>query len=393
MAAKKHKDRAHALLSASGAHRWLECTPSALLEEKFKADDEGTVYSLEGTFAHELGELEILQALEMISTKEYQDRKAEKLAHEFFNDEMEEEVDKYVQEVLNIIDEARKIDRYLHISIEDRFDLGAFIPEGFGSNDVAVIAGPRLIIGDLKFGKGVRVSAEDNPQLRLYALGALHKYGFLYEIEEVEMIIFQPRLNNVSRATLTPAELLTWAEEVVKPKAALAFAGEGELNPGDHCRFCKVGPRCRALAEKNLELLKYQFEEPKLLTDAQLLDAYDKSAALISWANLIQKYVLGQALEGVNWPGYKLVEGRANRKITDEEKAAEALKAAGFTEAQIQNTKLKGLTDLTKLLGKTEFEAVLGPFVVKPKGTPTLAEESDPRPAINNLDSLKNEFD
>ena len=385
MTAGEHSQRAHALLSASGAYRWMACTPSARLEEKFPEDKEASVYALEGTFAHELSELEIRKLLDREASGFelfYHRQKSDLMASEFFTDEMEEEAEKYILHVVDAAKEAIRADRFAEIIIEDRFDLTRWIPEGFGSNDAVIIAGDTLKVIDLKYGKGIKVKADNNPQLMLYALGALEKHGILFGIERVIMTIVQPRLNNISTWEISAEELLKWGEEVVSPTAVKAYKGEGDFNPGDHCRFCKASIRCKALAEKNLELIKYEFRDPDLLEDEELLEIFDKGPALIKWANKIAAYVLDEATKGKLWPGYKMVEGRSVRQITDEEKAAAALYAAGFDEAKIYSRKLKGITDLTKLLGKTEFEAVLGPYVHKPAGKPTLTTNDDPRPEI-----------
>lgn len=391
MTAGQHSERAHALLSASGAYRWMACTPSARLEEKFPEDKDASIYAQEGTFAHELSELEIKFSLDKINDLQYHKEKSEKIASEFFTDEMEEETEKYVLHVVGAATEAIKADRFAEIIIEDRFDLTRWIPEGFGSNDAVIIAGDTLKVIDLKYGKGIKVKADHNPQLMLYALGALEKHGILFGIERVEMTIVQPRLNSISTWEISADELLKWGEEIVKPTAAKAFKGEGEFKPGDHCQFCKASIRCKALAQHNLELVKYEFRDPDLLEDEELLEVFDKGPALIKWANKIEAYVLEEAIKGKVWPGYKMVEGRSVRQITDEEKAAAALYAAGFEDAKIYTRKLKGITDLTKLLGKTEFEAVLGPYVHKPAGKPTLAPNDDPRPEI--AQSHKEYFD
>ena len=289
--------------------------------------------------------------------------------------------------------EAKQADRFAALLLEDRIDLTTYIPEGFGSNDVVIISGSTLRVIDLKFGKGVRVSAEDNPQLKLYAIGALEKHGILYDIEEVSLTIHQPRLNSVSNFALTAEDLATWGEEVVKPTAAIAFEGGGEFVAGSHCHFCKVAPRCRALAEKNLEVAKYDFEDPALLTDAQLVDIYDRADLFTKWLSKVTGYVLKEALAGKSWPGYKLVAGRANRVITDETAVRSKLRGEGYKVDEILNAKLKGLGDLEKLLGKEGFEKLVGPYVIKPEGKPTLVTEDDPRPAFNSIDQHKKDFE
>jgi len=389
----KHAERAHALLSASSAYRWLVCTPSAKLEDEFSEDEEDSIYALEGTYAHELAEVEIGYAADLMKLEDYVARKNELRKSDFYSEEMVEEVAKYEAHVLDVWKEAKKADRFAALLLEDRIDLTTFVPEGFGRNDVVIISGSALRVIDLKFGKGVRVSAEENPQLKLYAIGALEKHGILYDIEEVTLTIHQPRLNSVSNFTLTADDLTTWGEEVVRPTAAIAFEGGGEFVAGDHCHFCKVAPRCRALAEKNLEVAKYDFEEPTLLTDAQLVDIYDRADLFTKWLNKVTGYILKEALAGKSWQGYKLVEGRANRVITNETAVRSKLRGEGYPFDDILNQKLKGLGDLEKLLGKEGFKKLVGPYVIKPEGKPTLVSADDPRPAFNAVDQYKKDFE
>lgn len=388
-----HGERAHALLSASSAHRWLECTPSARLEDQFKEDDEGSVFAAEGTLAHELSEIELLYLLDKIDLNTYVERKNKIHENELFSLEMVEEVDKYVSYVRDAWKDAKNLDAFAEILIEDRMDLGAWVPEGFGTNDVVIIYQNVIQVIDLKYGKGVRVKSENNPQLKLYALGALDKHGFNYGVDRVVLTIHQPRLNSVSEFETGAEELTAWGFEEVQPKAKLAFEGKGEYKPGTHCQFCKAAPRCRALAKENLELAKHDFAEPETLSDEDLVEIYDKLDLLTKWAGKVSKHILDEALRGKDWPGLKLVEGRSMRTLKDEEAVSIALEAAGFTPDKFTNVKLKGLTDLTKLLGKADFETVVGPYVIKPEGKPTLASIDDPRPSIKekHKDDFQNE--
>jgi len=389
-----HKERAHALLSASGAHRWMVCTPSAVFEEQFKQDEQTSVYAEEGTFAHELAEaiLRFGYASIRLEVDKFAQEMARLKKSDFYSFEMQEEVEKYTDYVSEIYRSAKAKDKYSELRVEDKFDLSQWIPEGFGTNDAVVLVWDEMHVCDLKFGKGVKVSATDNDQLKLYALGALEKHGLSFNIEKVVLHIVQPRIGNFSTFELSVAELMYWAEKEVKVKAALAFEGKGEFVPGDHCRFCKAAVRCKALADKNLEIAKYEFREPNELTDSDLLDIFERVDPFIKWANSIQAFVLSEALKGKVWHGYKLVEGRSNRQISNEAKALEALQKAGFTLDKVVNTKIKGLGDLEKLLGKKEFAAVLNPFVTKPGGKPTLVTVDDPRPEINSTEKLKEEF-
>jgi hypothetical protein len=370
----------------------LTCTPSARLEETFPESPE-SVYAAEGTFAHELSELEIRYALDLLTLNEFVAKKNELMKSDFYTEEMVEETDKYIAHVRDTWKASKVADKFAEILIEDKIDLTAYIPEGFGSNDVVIISGSTLSVKDLKFGKGVKVSAKDNSQLKLYALGALEKHGFNYDIEAIHLEINQPRLNNVSTFELSAAELVTWGEEYVKPRAAEAFEGAGEFVAGDHCRWCKAAVKCRTYAAHNLQAVKDAFEEPALLTDEQLLDVFDKAPAFVKWVNSIADFVKSEALAGRKWAGYKLIEGRSIRSIGDEAKARAALSKAGVSIHDYETAKLKGITELTKLLGKKEFDTVLGPFIIKPAGKPALVTIDDPRPELNSAAAVADMFE
>lgn len=393
MSAKEinHSERAHALLGASGAGRWLTCTPSARLEEQFP-EQESSVYAEEGTFAHELSELEIRYALDFLKLDDFVAKKNELMKSDWFSSEMVEETDKFIHHVIDSWREAKKADKFAQILIEDRMDLSDYIPEGFGTNDVVILSGGTLYVKDLKFGKGLRVKADDNPQLMLYALGAWEKHGFNFPIERVNLEINQPRLGNVSTFEMPVDDLLAWGDEYVKPRAKTAFKGGGDFVAGDHCRYCRASTKCKALADFNLAIAKEAFAEPALLTDRQLLDVFDKAPAFTKWVNQITDFVKKEALAGRKWEGYKLIEGRSNRVITNEPQARAALSKAGILTRNFTNEKLKGIGDLEKLLGKKDFAAVLGPFVVKPAGSPTLVSADDPRPELNSVEAVKDSF-
>lgn len=389
---KNHKDRAHALLSASSAHRWLVCTPSARMEDKMPGEG-SSEFAAEGTLAHELAEAELLYLLDKIPLNDYVSRKTRIIESDLFSAEMIDEVEKYTAFVQDAWKDAKARDQFAEILIEDRIDLSAWVPEGFGTNDVVIISGDLISVVDLKYGKGVRVKADENPQLMLYALGALEKHGLNYDIRQVSLTIHQPRLNSVSEYSLFADELQEWAETEVKPKAAQAFEGSGEYAPGEHCQFCKAAPRCRALAKENLDLAKHDFAEPGELTDGELVDIYHKLDLLTKWAGKVSKYLLEEALSGKSFEGLKLVEGRSIRQIKDEAAVVKGLEHAGFTPDKFLNTKLKGITDLTKLLGKQGFENVVGPYIIKPAGKPTLTTSDDPRPPINSTEQHAKDFE
>lgn len=386
-----HTDRAHALLAPSSASRWLACPPSARLEDAVKQSEGKNIYAEEGTLAHELAELELLIALKVINFDEYKKRFKEIAKSEYFSEFMVEEVDKYVTYVMEQVERVKEYTDDPVILVEEKVDLTHFVPEGFGSNDNIIIADGILFVNDLKYGKGVKVSAQDNSQLKLYALGSLIKHDLAYGIDEVHLSIVQPRLNHIDVFVIKAKDLLEWGENVVKPGAALAFQGKGMTKAGDHCRFCKVANKCKTLAKKNLELAKFEFKDPYLLTDDELIEITEKADMLVNWVKSVETYLLQAALSGTQFKGFKLVEGRSNRTITDTLSVIEILKLEGKDEDDILNKKLKGIGELEKLLGKASFAKLVGPYVTKPPGKPTLVSDSDPRDKYE-LNSAKADF-
>lgn len=388
-----HSSRAHAILSASGSSRWMNCTPSARLEDDMP--DSESVFAREGTLAHELSELRLRRKLGMIDMAEYRAAVEVIAADEMYDTEMEEEVDKYVQFVIDTYMDLKAKGLHPHIQIESRLDFSDYVPEGFGTGDTLIAANNLLYVIDLKYGKGVQVSAVDNPQLKLYAIGALKEYELSDDIQEVHMVIVQPRLDNISTEIIERSELLKWGEEQVKPQAIKAINGEGETKTGTWCKFCKVAPTCKALRDKNIEVAKVDFEtddKPEnLLTDKELLAVYGQIDQIQSWINAVKNHVYNTALDGKAWEGFKLVSGRSNRKISDEALAEEALQKAGLSEEDYVTKKLKGITALEKTMGKKKFEAVLSDLIIKPQGSPTLVHESDKRPALGS-ESAKADF-
>lgn len=388
-----HSGREHALLSASGAYRWMSCTLSARLEEKYGEPDKPSAYAAEGTVAHELAELylrkDILQELDDAT---FNDKLAALMDSEYFNDEMFEEVPKYVDYCEEQYRAAQTETPDAAILIEQKVDLTQWIPEAFGSNDCIIITDGHMEVIDLKYGKGIPVSAIANKQLMLYALGAYAIFSILYDIQSISLTIVQPRLNNISTWNITVVDLLNWGEKEVKPRALIAFEGKGELVPGEHCRFCKVKNRCRALMEENMKIAQHEFAEPDLLSDEEIADILQKAPQFIEWINSITTYAQEQAISnGKNWPGFKLVEGRATRKWLDENKVEEILRANNFGTDEIFEMKLKGLTAMQKLLGKQRFEALLGDAITRPQGKPTLVPIDDKRPALGTEDAV-NDF-
>lgn len=361
----------HAKLSASSAHRWMNCNPSANLEREFA--DRSSEAAAEGSAAHALCEHKLRKALKMRSTRP---------VSKYDSDEMEMYTDSYVEFVLEQIEVAKQHCADPFVLIEQRLDFSCYVPDGFGTGDCLIVADKLLHIIDFKYGLGVLVDAEENPQMMLYALGALRLFDALYDIDSISMSIFQPRRENVSTWTITVAELEEWAEQTLRPKAELAFKGEGEFNPGPWCTFCKAAVKCRARAEEKLALARYEFAKPPLLTDEEIEDILSRLDDLTKWANEIAAYAQDAAINhGKQWTGFKLVEGRSIRKYADETAVVAAATAAGYRD--IFKKILIPITEMEKLMGKKTFAEVLGGLVIKPQGKPTLVPASDKRPAIH----------
>jgi hypothetical protein len=383
---------AHAILSASGAHRWLSCPPSAMLERGFP--EETSSYASEGTLAHALAELRLTKELTNLKPGVYK-RKLEALqSNEMYTAGMADHVERYVDHVVEKFMAAVNSCSDSLILLEQKLDYSKWVPKGFGTGDVIIIGDDTLEICDLKYGKGVPVSAEGNPQTRLYGLGAINTFGMLYDFSKVRMTIVQPRLDNVSSEEMTVEELLTWAEEYVKPRAALAIKGEGGFCAGEHCKFCRARYTCRARADANMELAKYDFRDPPLLQDDEISAVLIMAESLQSWVSDIKAYALDQAENhGKKWPGWKLVEGRSNRKYTDEEAVAKVLLEAGYAEEKIYAPReIFGITAMEKNIGRKVFRQLLSELVIKPAGKPTLVPESDPRPEINSVKAAQEDF-
>lgn len=360
----------HARLSASASHRWMNCPPSALLCEA--VPDETSDYAKEGTCAHSLCEFKLRRALGQQAADPTEDL-------DFFSSEMDECSDEYVAFIIEALEEERKAGRNPLVLIEQRLDFSSYVPEGFGTGDAQIITDGRLHIIDFKYGKGVLVEAQENSQMMLYALGACEMLGSLYEIDEITMTIFQPRLGNISSWSMTNSELYSWANLTLAPAAKMAINGEGELKAGPWCRFCKVKASCRKRAEESMALASYEFREPPILTDEEIAIILAKIDELVSWADDVRQFALSEALKGKRIDGFKLVEGRSIRRYSDEAKAAEAVSLAGFDPYE---RSVKGITAMTALLGKARFNEMLGALVVKPQGKPTLVPEADKRPEM-----------
>ena len=369
----------HAVLSASSSGRWLSCTPSARLELEF--DNVESEAAREGTAAHALAEHKLKKALKMRSRRPNS---------EYDSDEMEECTDGYVAYVMELVVQARQKCSDPIVLIEQRLDFSDWVPDGFGTGDCVLVADGTLHIVDLKYGMGVLVDAEENPQMKLYALGALRLFDALYDIREVSLTIYQPRRENISNWTTTVEELKTWAEDVLRERARMAFNGEGEYVPGSWCTFCRAAIKCRARAEEKLKLAQKEFRLPPLLSDDEIEAILEILPDLTKWANEISDYALDAAVNhGRQWKGFKVVEGRSVRKYKDEEAVAEAAREAGFNDIYRQS--LIPMTEMERLMGKSRFEEVLGNLIYKPAGKPTLVPVSDRRPAMNVTNAM-NEF-
>ena len=373
---------AHALLSPSAAHRWINCTAAPRLEAD--VEDKGSEFAAEGTLAHAYCAQKLKAFLGLPTEGEA--KEIAELNDRYHTGEMDEYTDTYKTIVLEKYNAARAKTKDALLLIETRLDFSEYVPDAFGTADAIIIADGTMEVIDFKYGKGVKVSAEDNPQMKIYALGAYEKFSFEYKIDRVRMTIIQPRIENFSEWELSVSELMAWTDSVLTPKAQQAYKGDGPQVPGDWCQFCKVKSNCRALTQKCIEAAK-NHPDPKLISPDELAaDVLPMLATVKTWLAGVEDYALQQALSGVQLAGWKVVEGRSVRKITDQDGAALALNKAGYKTTEIYKPQeLRTITDLEKLTGKKQFAAICGDFIEKPQGKPTLAPESDKRPAIDPL--------
>lgn len=370
----------HAALSASSSHRWMNCPPSVRLTEHIA--DNGSIYAAEGSEAHALCEYKLRQLLGMDAENPL-DRPG---GLQYYDSTMEDAATGYAAFVLELLEEIKRTCPDPIVMVEQRLNFSRWVKDGFGTGDAVIVADRILHVVDFKYGTGVPVSAEDNSQMRLYALGALDMFGELYDVDSVKMTIYQPRLSNISTDTISTADLLDWAESTLRPVAELAYKGEGEMNAGSWCRFCKLRTTCRKRAEANLALAQHDFKLPPTLSDEEIAIILDQLDDLTSWAADIREYALTAALSGTHFDGWKLVEGRANRRYTNEEAVAQAVIGSGHDPYE---RKLLGITAMEKLLGKKQFATLLADLVERPQGKPTLVPASDKRPEMTNA---KNDF-
>ena len=358
----------HAILSPSSSERWINCPPSA---KENAVSDTGSTYTQQGTDAHALCEYKVKKALGHKVCDPTPDL-------EFYDEEMEECATAYCEFIMEQVQAAKESCPDPLVLVEQRLDFTRWVAESFGTADCICVADGTMTVVDFKYGLGVLVDAKNNSQMRMYALGALNLFESLYDIQTVRMIIFQPRRDNVSIAEVTKDELLRWADEVLTPAAALAAKGEGEYRAGKHCQFCKIKATCRKRVEFNLQTAQYDFAVPDTLADDEISMILDRADTFIGWVNDIKAYALEQAISGKQYPGFKVVEGRSNRRYTDTDAVAAVVSDAGYDPYE---KKLMGVTAMTKLLGTKKFNTLLGSLIEKPKGKPTLVPESDKRRA------------
>lgn len=376
----------HAVLAPSGAHRWLNCPPSARLEEQFP--DTSSEMAMEGTFAHKFAEINLLHFIGEISDDEFTASIAEMRKDKFYSKALAEYVDEYVNVVVTKYLKAKQLNRGTSLLLERKVDLSAYVPQCYGHADAIIISDNNLEICDLKYGAGVKVDAKNNPQLRLYALGAYDELGFLFSIGTVTVTIVQPRNGGVSSETLSVAQLMKWGE-LIKPIAKLAFDGKGEFKAGEHCKFCRASNICKHHADYQLEVVKDDFDDPDILSDTEISKILARADNIIKWLNNVKDFALKEAIDkNKHWAGFKIVEGRSIRKIIDENKAVEILQSNGATDNQIWKPKeILGLTALEKNFGKKKIAEWLSGVIQKPPGKPALVPESDERQEWQNAQS------
>lgn len=359
----------HALLSASSSSRWINCPPSARLGAQFP--NKTSEYAEQGTDAHSLCEYKVHKLLG--------DNPTYPELH-YYDEEMEECTESYAQYVMGELAKSRQTTSDPVVIVEQRLDFSRYVPEGFGTGDCLIIADDTLSVIDMKYGLGVLVEAEGNPQMMCYALGALELFDGIYDINQVKMTIFQPRRENISTYTIPKDELIKWAEEVLAPSAKIAYEGGGEFKCGKWCKFCPAKNACRKRAEHNLQLAQYEFKPPELLDDVEIEKVLERVDDLVSWTSDIKEYALKLALEGKQWTNHKLVEGRSTRKYSNDNDVAAAVIKAGYDP---YDKKLFGVTAMTKALGKAKFDELLSDYIIKPPGKLTLVSNDDKRQAVS----------
>lgn len=366
----------HAILSPSAASRWLTCTPSARLEQEFP--NTSSSYADEGTLAHAVGECILRQLAGFITSAEAETIMAVHMNNQYYNKELHDYAEGYAYYVWNQCKPGKT-----HLFVETRLSMTDWIEEGSGTADGLVIGDRLMIFDDYKHGKGVRVEVIDNQQMMIYALGAYQMFKEIFEIDRIQMNIYQPRMDNIASWEISVEELLEWAETKLKPKAALAYAGEGEFSPGKACTFCRAKSTCRALHDYNMQLATLEFRNPDLLTDEEVALVLQRSDMFSKWIDAVSGYALATAVSGEKqWPGYKICEGRSVRKYSSEVIVATKLERAGYKDIYTE-PKLLGLGALEKKLSKPIFQEIVEPLLIKPSGSPVLVVETDKRPVYS----------
>lgn len=381
----------HSRLGASSSHRWMNCPGSVKLCEA--VSDKSSSYAEEGTLAHSLAELIINYNLGRIKKTEFNKGMKKIQGSQYYSQEMQDYIKDYTERVWELMNAAKSISKDAELRTEQRLDFSEWAPDGFGTGDVVIVYDRVIHIIDLKYGKGVGVSAEENPQLMLYGLGALSSYDMLYDIEKVILTIIQPRRDSISTYETTAAELLEWGEKKVRPAAEETLKDDAKCVAGEWCQFCKVRAVCRVRKDAMTELAKMEFSDPRLLEDYEIGEVLRLADQLTAWAGDVKDYAQEEAEKGKKWDGWKLVEGRSNRKYSNEAKVAETLKEAGYDEALLYEKKLYGITAMEKIVGKKPLAELCGSLIIKPPGKPVLVPESDKRPEINSADSAKKDFE
>ena len=382
-----HKDRNHALLSASGASRWMKCNPSARLEDMFP--DCSSEYAEEGTLAHEISELKLTKYLKTMSLRTFNSKIKKLKSHKLYKPEMENYTDVYVDNIKELL---MSFDKPGTAEIEKKVDFSEYVPEGFGTCDFVTVDNETLYIRDLKYGRGVPVSAQDNPQLMLYSLGAYLEFSLFKDIENINMGIIQPRLDIVSIFEISADKLMKWAENEVKPNAEKAFKGEGDFKVGQ-CTFCRAKALCRARAEANMSLETEMKLKGNILSNEEMGEILNRARDIVKWVKDIENYCQQAILRGEYVPGWKVVEGRSVRAFSDTEKAMEVLKEKGVAEELMYERKMLTLTQREGVVGKKDFNEYVGDFIIKPKGKPTLVPESDKRASyVNDVINASDDF-
>lgn len=391
--AVNHADRDHAFLSASGAKIWLTCPPSARFAEPYADPADTSEYAAEGTIAHELVELLFRVDRGGHDGADIAEIEDFNRAHKVTG-EMWDAATTFVAYVTERFNAALATTPDAQLFTEQRFDYSKWVPEGFGTSDVVILADDLLEVIDFKYGQGVLVDATENPQMRLYAAGAWWFYSPLYNIRQVRTTVYQPRRDHIASETLPVEELVRWLEEYTAPRAQQAWAGTGEFTPGTHCQFCKGLPHCRALADRNLELARYEFQPANTLTTSEVADILERAELLTLWAKAVSEYALGQAVNnGIKYPGWMLVEGRSNSKYTDPDVVAKTLIAAGIPEAIIYERNLLGLTAMKSAIGSKQYKALVEPLLEKPSGKPKLDRETCGKPEFGSASAAKQDFE